>query len=227
MQLLNTDYPAGPFPPAIQNRWAHRVALGGVAIVLVLVLLHIVNGVTLDLQLLDLNSEQNLPSWVSSFGFALAGLTAAAVGLSDRALRPWLAIGVLMLAFSLDDIAMLHERFEELGDTGLALLVIEPLMVLGFLIVFAAAARTVRGVPRVLFLAAILALAIAQVASSAGFVREHVPVPLGTLIVLEEGAELLVSALLLGAAVQPLLARVNAVLLRERRRVSRPRGGPA
>jgi hypothetical protein len=85
----------------------------------------------------------------------------------------------------------------------------------------------VRGVARVLVLAAVLALVIAQLASSAGFVREHMPVSLGVLIVFEEGAELLVSAMLLGAAVQPLLARVNALLLRERGRLSRPTGGPA
>jgi hypothetical protein len=217
MQLVNGQREAGSFPPAVQLAWTRRVALAGAAAVLALIALHVVNTATVGVQLFDLNEEQNLPSWASSFGFTLAGLAGLTIGLGERAMRPWLAIGALMLAFSLDDVAMLHERFEKLSHEGAALLVIEPLFVLGFVVVFVAAVRTLAGrLPRLLFAGAILALVLAQVASSAGFVREHVPVPLGVIVVFEEGAELAVSALLLAAMTQPLLARVRAILLRER-----------
>jgi hypothetical protein len=217
MHLVNDRYRCGPFPLAIQNRWAYRVALAGGAIALVVVALHLANRATLDLRLFDLAAGRSVAGWASALGFALAGLTALAAGLGDRSLRAWPAAAAIMLAFSADDVAMLNERLADLGDRGLALLVIEPLVVLAVLAVFVLVARTVRGIPRALVLGAILALAVAQAASSAGFLLEHAPLALGVLVVLEEGAELLVAALLLRAAVAPLLARANTMLLRQRR----------
>src|SRR5688500_7329223 len=99
------------FPAETRERWQWRVLAGGVLAAGILILLHGINAVTGEGQILDLNVEQNIPSWATTFAFTVAGLLSLGLGACGREYRPWLFIGLLMLAFSLDDVAMLHERF--------------------------------------------------------------------------------------------------------------------
>ena len=183
----------------------------GFAVVAGFVALHLVNRLTIDSVLLNINEEQNIPSWGSTFVFAVAGLIALVAGAERRA---WLAVGVVMLAFSLDDVAMLHERLEDETDEGVALLAIEPLVALAVVAVFVLAARTVTKLSRYLLLGGVLALFVAQGTSSVGFLRDELGIPLGLLVIVEEGAELLSGVLVAAAAVDPALSALNALCRR-------------
>jgi len=195
------------FPEPARREWTARAAKAGVAAVAVLVAVHVLDRLTVESQFLDLNGEQNLQSWASTFAFSLAGILALGAGLEHRI---WLAVGAIMLALSIDDVAMLHERMEEHVDGGVALLLIEPLAALAVLAVFALAARTVHGLSRALLIGGLVALVVAQGTSSAGFLRDELDLPLALLVVVEETAELLVGVLVAAAAVDPLLAAVDA-----------------
>jgi hypothetical protein len=175
----------------------------------VLTVVHVINSLAFDWQFLNLNVEQNLPSWVSTLAFAIAGLASLAAGLGDRQPRAWTGVGVLMLAFSLDDVAMIHEQLEDAWDEGIALLVVEPVLAVAVVLVFAAAARTLAGVARRLLWGGLAALVIAQAASSAGFLASDGARGLAALATLEEASEMMMAVLILAAAVQPLTARAR------------------
>jgi hypothetical protein len=200
-----------PFPEPERRRWTIRATAIGLAVVAGFVALHLVNRLTIDSQLLNINEEQNIQSWGSTFVFTVAGLIALVAGLESRV---WLAVGVVMVAFSLDDVAMLHERLEEETDEGVALLEIEPLLALAVVAVFVLAARTVAKLPRLLLIGGVLALFVAQGTSSVGFLRDELGIPLGVLVVIEEGAELLAGILVAAAAVDPALCALNALCRR-------------
>jgi hypothetical protein len=200
-----------PFPEPERQRWTIRVAAVGLAVAAGFVALHIVNRLTIDSELLNINEEQNIPSWGSTFIFTVAGLIALVAG-AER--RVWLAVGVVMVAFSLDDVAMLHERFEEDTDESLALLEIEPLMALAVVVVFAFAFRAATRLSRYMLLGGVLALFVAQGTSSVGFLRDELGIPLGLLVIVEEGSELLAGVLVAAAAVDPALCALNALCRR-------------
>lgn len=204
----------GPLPPELRRRWTRRVAITGLAITAAFVVVHLINHATAGLRLLDLNKESNLPTWWSSFVFTVAGLVSLTVGLADRAARQWIAVGVLMLALGLDDIAMLHERMEDkLGD-GFAILVIEPILALGVLMIFLSAARSASHSSRVLLLCALVALVFAQGSSSISFIHDSIPIPEVPLTALEESSEIVMGVLVLTAAIDPLLAAFDRLLVR-------------
>jgi uncharacterized integral membrane protein len=201
------------FPAETRERRQWQVLAGGLIAACVLIALHGINAVTVEHDLLDLNTEQNVPSWATTFAFTVAGLLSLGLGACGREYRPWLLIGLLMLAFSLDDVAMLHERFEANTHESFALLVLEPLIALGILVLFAWAARTVKGLSRLLLVGTVVALVLAQAGSSLGSESESVPIPLSILIVIEEGSELLMGVLLAAAVVEPLMAALNRRLV--------------
>jgi len=71
------------------------------------------------IRLFDLNEEANIPTWFSSIMLvscsamiALIGLAKRAIG--DRWMRHWLALSVIFLLMSLDEIASIHERTSRL-----------------------------------------------------------------------------------------------------------------
>jgi hypothetical protein len=213
-----TGWTAISEPLATQLRWTRRVAATGIAVVLVLIVAHAASVPTVDWPFLNLNVEQNLPSWFSTVGFALAGLAclAAAVGRSSH--WTWGALGLLMLVFSLDDLTMAHEFVEEQTDEGIAILIIQPLAVLAVLALYLGAARSVGGLPRLLVVAALLALVGAQAGSSVGYAIIEGGGGEGLLvnavIILEEASEILTSVFLLSAALQPLLENAARLLPR-------------
>jgi hypothetical protein len=114
-------------------------------------------------------------------------------------------------------VAMIHENLETRFEEGVMIDLVEPLVALAVAAAFVLAARTVQGLSRLLLIGGLVALAVAQATSSIGFFREELGIPLGVLVVVEEGGELLVGALVAAAAVDPLLRAVNAVVARRMR----------
>lgn len=204
-----TGWTATSEPLATQLRWTRRVAATGIVVVLVLVVAHAASVPTVGWPFLNLNVEQNLPSWFSTVGFALAGIACLAAAVGRRSRWTWGALGILMLAFSLDDLTMGHEFIEEQTDAGVAILIIQPLAVLAVLALYLGAARSVNGLPRLLVVAALLALVGAQAGSSVGYAiiegESGEGLLVNAVIILEEASEILASVFLLSAAVQPLL----------------------
>ena len=214
MSLLTDAEPhagGGPFPEAVRRRWARRVAAIGIGVTVGFVVIHLVNDATAELQFFDMNDESNLPTWWSSFVFTVAGLLALFVGLPDRAQRPWVLLGVLMLLLGLDDIATLHERMEtQLGGTA-AILVLEPLIALAIFFIFVSVARITHGFSRWCIVGGLVALVVAQASSSLDFVHDTIPLDRTLLTVFEEGAEDLFGVLIIAAAVEPFLALLDGL----------------
>jgi hypothetical protein len=188
--------------------------MAGLGITAAFVAAHLVNDATADLQLFDLNEEQNLPTWWTAFLFTVAGLLALLLGLSERAQRPWIPLGVLMLALGLDDIARLHERMETAVGGTAGILVIESLLALGILLIFLSVSRIAGGRSRGLIVGALIALVLAQASSSLDFVHETISVPRPLLTVVEEGAEMTMGVFIVAAAIEPLLALLDRLLAR-------------
>lgn len=177
----------------------------GSAAVTVLVAGHVLNSVAFDWPFLNLNAEQNLPTWMSSLGFACAGLAWLAAGFGNAPpQRAWAALGVLMLALSLDDVAMIHEYLEDVGNERAMLLVIEPALALMIVASFAATARTLPRPSRQLLWSGLMALIVAQLASSSGFLAEGGTLSTAALAAVEESSEMMMAVLVLSAAVEPL-----------------------
>jgi len=74
------------------------------------------------LAFLDVNSEANLPTWFTVAVMVAAGSAALAVaavcsGTSQRATWFFVGLGTVLLGLSLDELASVHERLQELGET--------------------------------------------------------------------------------------------------------------
>lgn len=94
-----------------QNIW--------VGLVLIIVLIETAYVLAFKTQILlpffDLNGEANLPTWVTSVLFALAGTTA--IGnyvLKAPGKKFWLILGLCCLFVSLDEVAQIHENISNL-----------------------------------------------------------------------------------------------------------------
>ena len=100
--------------------------------------------------LFDLNGEANVPTWFSSIMLATCAVMLALIAIAkqataDRWFRHWLALSVIFLLMSLDEIASIHERsmrpmhnLFELGPifTNAWVLIAMPLLVV-FLLLYA------------------------------------------------------------------------------------------
>ena len=80
-------------------------------------------------RLLDLDLENNLPSWYSSIALLLSAVMLPIIGLhhSGRArkfARHWLALAILFLCLSVDEVASIHEMSEGVYFAGFRLAVI-------------------------------------------------------------------------------------------------------
>lgn len=96
---------------------------GAAALIAALVLLHILGAVT-ESSAVEMDEEGNVPSWFASAFFLLAAVACVIAHQKVEAARPgWLAVAVVVAAFSLDESAALHERFESRSGpaTGVAL----------------------------------------------------------------------------------------------------------
>lgn len=168
---------------------------------------------SLGSSLLDMGAEHNLVTWFSSMQFAGAGLAAAALSHMRRDWRCWGVVAAVMMLFSLDEVAQLHERVEYLarsyGDEGQT--IVGALELAGAVVILALAARIGRRlVPaeRVLLVAAAVSLVGAQIASAvdaAGVSPWLAPGVTAT----EETLEMLVGTLIIAAAAPVLLTRAR------------------
>lgn len=155
-----------------------------------------------DLKLFDLLEESNLPTWISQAQFLAAAAACTAAALADqRARTAWLLLAAVMTFFSLDEVAMIHERLEDQASVEVGLLVVEPLLGIALVAVVYAALRG-RVERRVLVLlgAAVVSLVLAQASSAINGVAEPTGFVYDLLAILEEVFELLSGTFVLAAA---------------------------
>jgi hypothetical protein len=198
----------------LADRWARlasheRVVAVGVAAIGVMLVLHGINSATVDGRFLHVDMEQNLPTWARSLLYAAAAvacLVTARHGASDR--RTWLALGLFMAAFSLDDVVMGHEWLESQGEGHALITIWEPLAAVAVLWVFSAAFRRLGSPQRGLILLAGVALVLGQACSSLGD-RVDAHSAIVALSCLEQSFEAMVGIFVLAAAWEPARAAVR------------------
>jgi hypothetical protein len=196
------------------SRVTYAILAGGLALQLVLVLLHGVNKELLgDANFLALDMDNNLPSWITTALFVAAGLACGLLAwLRPPARVPLAVLAGLALLLSLEQMAQIHTRVEEdLGDT--ATLAIQPLMAAGLVVVVWLAARALPPLSKVLLWGAIAAIAVAQGSSLVG---SELDLPYAGVVffqTVEEVGEMLTAILLIAAAAQPALDAISARVL--------------
>jgi len=155
-----------------------------------------------DSKIFDLYREANIPTWVSSAQFLLAGFVCIVCAVQDeRAFRAWLVLAVPMTYFSLDEVAMIHERAEDHANIDLALLVFEPLIGLVLIAVVYSALRNVATKQVMMLLGgALVSLVLAQATSAIAEVADATGTAFDVLAILEEVFELLTGTFVLVAA---------------------------
>jgi hypothetical protein len=124
------------------------------------------------------------------------------VGLRDeRAQTAWYLLAGVMTFFSLDEVAMIHERLEDRHGTELALLVVQPLAGVVIVAVIYGALRG-RVVGRVLALlgAALGTLVLAHASGAINHLAEPTGFVYDALAVVEEVCEMLTGTFVLVAA---------------------------
>ncbi|GGB94531.1 hypothetical protein [Cellulomonas carbonis] len=163
---------------------------------------HLVNAVTLESRLLDMDRENNLPTWFSSSLFLLAAV--ACLGAAGQAERRtgrlgWLVVALLSFAFSVDEVASVHEEAGRRLGAETTLSVAQPLAAVTVLVLLLVVAHAV-GAParRPLRLAGGVLLASQVTATVAGLLVD------GTgrflLETAEDTTEMLTATALLAAA---------------------------
>jgi hypothetical protein len=174
--------------------------------VVILGLDRLVNWAGIDSAVLEISGEQNVATWFSSVQFAAAAaVAAAAVHLGAARALVWGPVAAVGAVFSLDEVAMLHERVEGLTDGGALVNVVEPLVALFALAAAVYVLRHVSTRERLLLLAAGAALLLAQVFAAVN--SDDLPAfQANALSAAEEWAEMLVGTFVLAAAA-PLLVR--------------------
>lgn len=139
------------------------IILGGVTLQVVLVLLHGINKELLgDGTFLALDQDANLPAWIETALFVVAGLGCWLLAWVRPGVRmPFALLGGVSLLLSLEQMAQLHTRVEaDLG--GLATNAIEPSMAIGLVAIVAFAARGVPLLSKLLVWCSIVSIAVAQ-----------------------------------------------------------------
>jgi hypothetical protein len=175
------------------------IALRAACVVIVLL---VAADLATDLKLFNMLEESNLPTWFSQAQFLLAAGACTAAGLRDaRARTAWFLLAGVMTFFSLDEVAMIHERLEDQGSVEIALLVVEPLLGLALVAVVYAALRN-RVEKRVLMIlgAAVVSIVLAQACSAIAGVAEPTGFVYDALAILEEVFEMLTGTFVLVAA---------------------------
>jgi hypothetical protein len=176
------------------------ILAGSIAIQVVLVALHLTGQAT-GVTLFDLPSEGNVPTWFSSAQFLLAGLACFVASRQEGATRnAWVALALVMTAFSADEIAGFHERFETHQGVDTAILVIEPILGLIVIAIVWSVLRDLRREAVRLLAGAMLAIVLAQGISVAAEKLEPEGTALDALAIFEEVFEMLTGTLVLGAA---------------------------
>ena len=201
--------------------WA-VVGLVAVVVQVGLIGAHGVNSAFLgDGEMLALDREASVGTWVSTHLFFLAGAVALANAPLDPARRwLWVGIGVLFVGFSLDDIIQLHEAGEREVDSGFSFLGIQPLIVLIATVLLLRLRRGQAAPARALLAAAALAL-VAAFASS--LLAAYVDLP-HVLIVVASVAQETLETLMATALLCAAIAAISRIAEVRRRDAGAPAG---
>jgi hypothetical protein len=178
-----------------------RIVGALVAAQALLVALNGINTFTFHADFLIIEQEANLPTWFSSILFAFASLACVLAAWAEREWLGWGLPAAALAFFSLDEIAMLHEHFEDRTDEQLLVEVVEPLGVAAAVALAAyLVVRRLSGLARVLVIGAGVALVLAQVFSLANSAAD-LPYSISNIVSIgEEVWEMLMGTLLLAAA---------------------------
>jgi hypothetical protein len=215
-------FPIAAAPPSVRIRLRERFAALPltwkvvtvlVALEAVLVLLHGANKLALgDGHFLALDAEKNLPTWFSSSIFCLAAASwlLLAAHRREEGGRFFAAIGLLLLALSLDEAAEIHDRVEDMADFRVAVLGWEPLLAVLVIWLFVRAYRQLGPRSRLLVLCGAACLGGAQFVSALNGTVDFFYLGEVGLGVAEEWLEMLTATFLLGAAIDALRDAIAA-----------------
>ena len=203
------------------------VVAGGIALLSVLLLLHAINKLLLgDGLFLAFDADPNLPSWIQTALFVVAGLGCWLLGWLRPELRlPLAVLGLFAFALSCEQMVQVHKEVESsLGD--LAMNVVQPLLALGLIAIVWLAGRGLPRLSQALLWGAIASIAVAQGSS---MVNAEFELPYAGLIffqTLEEVGEMMTAILMIAAIAQPVLDAIAAKVL-ETRGAAAPAAAPA
>lgn len=191
----------------------------GIALQLLLVALHGINKELLgDGTLLALDRDANVPSWITTALYVTAGLACWLLAWARPAGRVALVLlGLIAFGLSFEQMAQLHGDLERDGGDAV-MLVVQPLLAIGFVAVVVAVARSLPRRSRALLVAMVLAIATAQGSS---MLNSEFDLPYPAVIVLqtlEEVAEMMTAIFLIAALAQPLADADSERVLRDRDR---------
>jgi len=180
------------------------VLRGLIAIEVLLVIAHVVSDYAVGGRIFLVTSESNVPTWFSATQFILAAVACAWVGHSGpRPDRNWVLLGLVFLLFSLDEVAMFHERIEAHGSADLFQFVVEPLIGLAVIVIFYRAIQNSPERVRRFLLIAIATLIASQACSAAAskiYGEDGSGAGFDTLAILEEVFKFLTGTFALVAA---------------------------
>lgn len=198
-------------PHAAVGRTAAAVAIGALAASFLA--LHGLSRLTIDLQILRL-SEQSLWTWVTSTLLAASALSAFGFMALQRpgGRWPWAAVAALMLALSADEVATVHERLESSGGARFSFFLLQPLVALAALALFARLARAVDRDARIWIALAAGALLLAQAGSSVSAEADLPEAATVAQAIAEELLEMLMPAFILAATLPAVWPRVVSAL---------------
>jgi hypothetical protein len=208
--------------PLLRERFAAlplhwRVIVALLAAQAVLVALNGLNTFTLEERLFIIEEEANLPTWFSSMQFLVAalicGVAACAPGSSAAV---WAPLAALMVAFSIDEVAMVHELLEE--GSALLLRLTEFVAIGAALFLLAHVWRSLYGIERRLVLVAGCVLALSEAIDSVDHELDMGYVAEVFVNGSEEMLEMLVGTLVIAAAARPALGGVRALVARHEAR---------
>lgn len=191
-----------------------RILIVGAFVLSVLVLAHGINGATVNGSFFGIDQENNLFTWLRVLLYFCAGVACLlAARSSEQSGWVWNGLGVLMLAFSLDDLAMGHEWLEQRsGRARLVVRFVYPVVGAALVALFFGVWRRLERTPRLLVAAAGFTLVFSEVAASLNTDRGHAVTIV--LQILEQTSEAAVGVLILAAAAEPALDAVAAWALR-------------
>lgn len=185
-------------PSADRLEW--RIVATMVAVEAMLVALNGLNTFTWHSNFFIIENEANLPTWFSSTQLAFAAGACLLAGMAGGEWIAWGPIAAVLTFFSIDEIAMLHERFEDRVGDAAVVDVAEPLGAAIAAVVAYMIVRRFSGLTRILIVAAGAALVMAQVFSAANSALD-LPYGLSNIVsVGEELWEMLMGTLALAAA---------------------------
>lgn len=177
-----------------------RIVGALVAAQAVLVALNGINTFTFHADFLIIEQEGNLPTWFSSILFAFASAACLLAAWAERERLVWGLAAAALAFFSLDEIAMLHERLETRTDEELLIEIVEPLAAVAAVVAAYLVVRRLSGLTRLLVIGAGVALVLAQIFSLANSAID-LPYSISNVVSIgEELWEMMVGTLLLAAA---------------------------